>query len=378
MPLRDLTTPCALVDRAVVERNTAAMADRATAAGVALRPHVKTHKCAEAAALQVAGHSGAVTASTLGEAVWFGERGFGDVTLAVPIAPARAADAVAAGRRMERLGLLVDSGEAIDAIEAATGGGGEGGDGPPVPVLLKVDCGYGRAGVAPDSDEGLALARRLDDSPAIDFEGVLAHAGHSYDCASVDAVVAVAEQERSVTAAFADRLRAAGIAVRTVSAGSTPTAVHGRDWTGVTELRPGNYAFFDAFQTAIGSCRLEDCAMTVLTTVIGVHPARDQVVVDAGALALSKDAGPRHVDPDCGYGVVLDLDRSPLPLTVASLSQEHGQLRVRDPAFFSRVRVGDRLRIVPHHSCLAAALYDEYVVLDGGGPVDRWRRAPLR
>jgi len=369
--LQHLRTPCALVDRDRADANTSVMAARLSALGVSLRPHVKTHKCAEVAAMQVRGHAGGITASTLGEAIWFAARGFDDVTLAVPLAPVRASDAVAAGASMRRLGLLVDSDAAIDAIEQASGGR-------VVPVLLKVDCGYGRAGVDPLGEPGLRLARRLAASPHLDFEGVLAHAGHSYDCTDGAGVAAIAESERDVTVAFAERLRAAGVEVRTVSAGSTPTAVHGRDWTGVTELRPGNYAFFDGFQAGIGSCTIDDCAMTVLTSVIGVHPARGQIVTDAGALALSKDAGPRHADPDCGYGVVLDLERRPLPLRVATLSQEHGQLRVLDPGVFDWITVGTRLLIVPNHSCLAAACYADYAVVSGTDVVDRWSRAPLR
>jgi len=364
--VRSLPTPRALLDREVVDRNTAAMAARAAEHGVALRPHVKTHKCAEVAALQLRGQPGGITASTLGEAVWFAERGMDDVTLAVPCAPGRAVAALAAAGHMRRLGLLVDSDAAVTAIERAAEQAGRS-----AAVLLKVDCGYGRAGVDPDDADAVQLARRLADSRWLTFEGVLSHAGHSYSCTSVAAVREVAAAERAVTVGFADRLRGAGVPVDVVSVGSTPTAVHGADWAGVTELRPGNYALFDVFQVGIGSCSMHDVAVTVLTEVIGVHPARSQVIVDAGALALSKDVGPRHVDPDCGFGAVLDLQRRPLPLRVHSLSQEHGVLRVLDPRFFARIGVGDRLRIAPNHSCLTAALYDEYVVLEGGGAPDR-------
>lgn len=373
MSLEGLATPCALVDRDRVDGNTAAMGARMTALGVSLRPHVKTHKCAEAAAMQVRGHFGGITASTLGEAIWFAERGFDDITLAVPLAPARAADAVGAGAGLERLGLLVDSEPAVAAIEAAARTQRR-----TVPVLLKVDCGYGRAGVDPEGTEGPVLARRIQASPHLDFDGVLAHAGHSYACTSIEEVVQVAEAERAVTVGFAERLRAEGIEVRTVSVGSTPTAVHGPDWTGVTELRPGNYAFFDAFQAGIGSCTTDDCAMTVLASVIGVHPDRDQILTDAGALALSKDAGPRHVIPDCGYGIVLDSERRPLPLRVVGLSQEHGEVAVLDRAIFETLRVGSLVQIIPNHSCLAAALYDGYVVTSDGDVVDRWERSPRR
>jgi len=368
----DLPTPCALVDREVVDRNTARMARRAANLGVRLRPHVKTHKCAEAARLQVRGHSGAITTSTIEAARWFAGQGFDDVTWAVPLSPGRLAEAMELIRGGCRLGLLLDDPAALAALEEA--GGAQ-----VVPVWLKVDCGYGRAGVDPDGDAGPALALRLHRSPRVDFRGVLAHAGHSYAAASVDEVRRIAGQERDVTVHFAERLRRAGIPVPGVSVGSTPTAVHAPHLRGVTEIRPGNYVFFDAFQAAIGSCELADVAFTVLTTVIGRHPDRHQLVLDAGALALSSDPGPVHVDPACGFGRLLDLDGQELPgLRLTRLSQEHGQARVEDPRLLDLLGIGDRLRVVPNHSCLSAALFTSYVVVERNTPIGQWLRSPLR
>jgi D-serine deaminase-like pyridoxal phosphate-dependent protein len=170
----------------------------------------------------------------------------------------------------------------------------------------------------------------------------------------------VAEQERDVIVRFAERLRADGIEVPEVSVGSTPTMSVAEQLAGVTEMRPGNYVFYDAFQAAIGSCALDHCAFSVLASVIGVYPGR--VVVDAGALALSKDAG----TGDGGYGVVLGQGA----FQVASLSQEHGVVRVHAD---SHTRVGDQLRIIANHSCLAAACHDAYHVVRGDEVVDVWR-----
>ncbi|HJN75101.1 MAG TPA: alanine racemase [Myxococcota bacterium] len=356
--MRTLPTPCAVVDEAIVEANTRRVSAKFLALGVGLRPHVKTHKCLEAARLQVRGHSGAITVATLDEGRFFRQQGFTDITLAVPIALSRVPSAVALG-----LGLLVDSKEAVDVVRAH-----------PCSVWLKVDCGNGRAGVDPHSDEAVVLARRLHEAPSVRFRGVLAHGGHSYACRTVEQVRAVAEEERWVTVAFAGRLRAEGIPVEGISIGSTPTCVHGERFDGVTEVRPGNYVFFDAFGVAIGSCSLADCAMTVVTSIIGVYPNRKTAICDAGALALSKDPGPRHVDPDCGHGVVCDLDGTPRDLKLVSLSQEHGKLT----GDLRSIRVGDRLRIVPNHSCLAAALYPRYAVHRGGKPVAVWEKLGAR
>ncbi len=368
--LESISTPAGVIELSRVLQNTHRMAARAHELGVRLRPHVKTHKCVDVARLQAATHFGGITVSTLAEAAHFADAGFTDITFAVPIAPGRVPRALAIGRQIERLNLLVDDDVSIDALEAA-------GSTTPIAVYLKVDCGYHRAGVNPLSDEGLRLARRLHDSPHIEFVGVLAHAGHSYDCVGVEAIRVVAEAERAVTVGFAERLRAAGIPVAEVSVGSTPTSSWVEDLTGVTEIRPGNYALFDLYQAGIGSCTVDDIALSVVTEVIGVYGDRGVILIDAGALALSKDPGPRHVAPEGGFGVVCGLDGVALPgLRLVGLSQEHGKVRVSTPADLTGVKVGDRLRILPNHSCLVTALYDRLHVVQHGEVVDVWR--PVR
>jgi D-serine deaminase-like pyridoxal phosphate-dependent protein len=141
---------------------------------------------------------------------------------------------------------------------------------------------------------------------------------------------------------------------------------------GIDEIRPGNYAFFDVFQTAIGSCSLDDVAFSILATVISSFPERQRAVVDAGALALSKDPGPTHVDPGCGFGRIVSVDdQHPLPgLRLTSISQEHGV--VEGPGTVA-LQPGTRLRILPNHSCLSAACLDRYHVVRGTEIVDEWR-----
>jgi len=378
MDLASLTTPCALVDRARVERNTSRMSERMRALGVRMRPHVKTHKCVEAARLQVRGHFGGITVSTLAEAAFFAAAGFRDITYAFPLAIPAIARAAAVARAVEHLHVLVDQDVVVTALEAYAAEHAAAAANPHAArfsVFLKLDCGYHRAGVDPASPDAVRLAERLARSPAIDFRGVLAHAGHSYDCRDADAIRTVARSERDVTVAFAERLRRRGIAAPEVSIGSTPTMSLATDLAGVTEVRPGNYVFYDAFQAAIGSCTLEDAAFSVLTTIVGQYPEQNKLIVDAGALALSKDPGATHVDPDCGFGVVFTADgsRQLQELHVASLSQEHGQVHGSRPLRFGDYPVGSRLRIVPNHSCLAAALYDRYHVVDAGRVIQEWR-----
>ncbi|MEE2828817.1 MAG: DSD1 family PLP-dependent enzyme, partial [Myxococcota bacterium] len=159
--------------------------------------------------------------------------------------------------------------------------------------------------------------------------------------------------------------------------GSTPTCVHTTDLSGVTEVRPGNYSFFDLFQAQLGSCRVEDIALSVLATVIGHYPDRQQLVIDAGALALSKDAGAQHLDPDCGFGQICDLGGQKLPgLHLRSLSQEHGIVVSRSGVFPADLGVGSRVRILPNHACLTAACHDRYHQVEGEEVVGWW--TPVR
>jgi len=373
MVFEELTTPCALVNLEVLERNCSRMADLARRLGVRLRPHVKTHKCVEAARLQVRGHFGGITVSTLAEARFFADAGFDDITYAVPIAPSRLAEAAELAAGACRLHLLIDHPQAVDACEAfATAHGIR------LSLFLEVDCGGRRTGVDPERPESLQLAQRIDRSDQLELAGILTHAGHAYACRTREEVQRVAAEERSVMATFAGALREAGVEVAEVSVGSTPTLAVADDLSGVTEARPGNYVFFDAFQTAIGVCGIDDVAFSVLATVIASHPERRQLVVDAGALALSRDPGPVHLDPAFGFGVVLTADGSSRleSARVISLTQEHGIVQLSDPDHVAAHPIGARLRILPNHACLAAALYDRYHVLCDGRVIDEWR--PVR
>ena len=157
-----------------------------------------------------------------------------------------------------------------------------------------------------------------------------------------------------------------------VSIGSTPTINHIDHLKGIDEVRPGNYIFFDAYQATLGSCRFEDTALTVLAAVIHRDYTRKLLVVDAGGIALSKDRGPAHIDPACGYGHVLDLDGNETGMRVTSLSQEHGEIQA-DDSLIDKFPVGSRLRILANHSCLTAAQHSHYNVLENGKIVDQWK-----
>ncbi|PYO39662.1 MAG: alanine racemase [Gemmatimonadetes bacterium] len=358
MPL-DLETPALLMDLEVVERNLTHMAERAKSLGVALRPHVKTHKCLELAKRQVARGAAGITVSTLVEAEAFATAGFADITWAFPLDPTHLPHA----RRLKdksgaTLRVVVDDLATAKALRRSG-----------LHAWLKVDCGYHRAGVDPESAYALEVAKELGEERGVFFDGILSHSGHAYRTTNRDEAAEVAESERLVMVRFGQRLATVGIPVRGISVGSTPAMAAVRDLTGVTEARPGNYVFYDRTMVLIGACRPTDVGVTVLATVVSHQPGASHFIVDAGALALSKDPGPGHGSLPQAMGAV----QGHAELTVATLSQEHGLIRGASPAELDgRFRVGERLEIVPNHSCLTVAHFDVYHVLRGGRVVERW------
>jgi len=355
----DVETPALLLHLDVVERNLTQMAGRARRLGVALRPHIKTHKCLELGRRQVDHGAEGLTVSTLFEAEAFARGGFPDLTWAFPLDPGH----VSRVRRIAQSGVTLRV--VLDDLDTAKAVAGSN-----LHVWLKVDCGYHRAGVDPSARYALEVARELGAERGITFDGILSHSGHAYRTRNQAEAAQIAEQERQVMVWFAELVRKDGLPVRGVSVGSTPAMVAAENLTGVTEARPGNYIFYDRTMVLIGCCAPEDVGVTVLATVVSHQPGASHFVVDAGALSLSKDPGPAHL----GLAPVFGEVKGHPELTVASVSQEHGIIRAAAPAAIDgKFKVGQRIEIVPNHSCLTMAHFDEYVVLEGDTAVDRWR-----
>ena len=369
--LDDLTTPALIVDYSRLRANTERMSARAAAAKVRLRPHLKTAKSVDVAVLATAGHDGGITVSTLAEAAYFHEHGYGDITYAVCLVPSKLAELARLLARGARISALTDNAGVARELGARAAAAGI-----VVSLLIEIDSGEHRTGIAWDDPALLEIARAIAEYPSLELAGVLTHGGHSYACRSIDEVKRVAEQERSSVVGAAGRLRRAGFDCPTVSAGSTPTAVHAESFDGLTEIRPGVYVFFDLAQYGRESCAVDDIAVSVLATVISHRPEHGRLLVDAGGLALSKDSSASDRLDDAGYGWVCDpvtLERIG-DLRVASVDQEHGFVEGSNVPF-DRLPIGARVRILPNHACMTAAAYGEYSVVDGGVEVvDTWAR----
>lgn len=367
MTLEELQTPSLLLDLARVRRNAERISEIAKTNNVRLRPHIKTHKCVEVGRIQTEGHEGAVTVSTLEEARAFAKGGFHDITYALPIERGKFAAAIEILRSGVKLNLLTDDLATAAALDEASGKAGVRFD-----VFVKIDCGYHRAGVEPHTKEAIEIPRLLSDAKNLNFAGILTHAGHSYNARTKEEIVEIARQERDIMVEHGERLRNSGIEVPTVSIGSTPSITHVDHLEGIDEIRPGNYIFFDAFQATLGSCEFGDTALTVLTAIVHKDAVRRKMIVDAGAIALSKDRGPVELDPGCGYGRVYDLEGRDTGMRVNGLSQEHGKVDAGGSEVFNRLKVGDRLQVLANHSCLTAAQHSHFNVIENGEIVDRW------
>ena len=332
-------TPHLRIDRATLERNVEAMQRAASAAGLALRPHAKTHKSLEVARLQLAAGAVGLTVATVAEAEVFAEV-CSDLFVAYPLW----VDDERAGRLREVLArstvtVGVDSVESVGQLAALADAG--------LRVRVEIDSGHHRSGV-PASDAALIATAAVEAGLVVD--GVFTFPGHSY---SPDARAAAAADEARELGAARDALLGAGIACPAVSGGSTPSVAYSRGDV-LTEVRPGVYVFGDAQQWELGVAAAEDLALTVIATVVGRYP--DRLVLDAGSKVLGADRSSWAT----GHGRILDHPDA----RITALSEHHATVTGLDAPR------GTQLRVVPNHVCTTVNLADAYVVDDGTWRVD--------
>ena len=296
--LDDLRTPAVLIERSRLLANIARMQAAANAAGVALRPHAKTHKSPVVAALQLEAGAVGICCAKLGEAEAFADAGIGDIRLPYPLQPANA-DRVLALQQRTRLSFVVDDFAVAQGWSAAMAAAGQRAE-----VLVKVDVGFHRCGIAPEPAAAVAFLRAIDTLPGLRLCGILSHAGHAYHAHSEDELRQMAVAEREMMAAIVAAARGASLPLLEVSAGATPPARYslaGAAGT-FTEFRPGNYAYFDRTMVGLGAATRDDCALSVLATVVSA-PAPDRLVLDCGSKTLAAD-GVRGFTPASGHGEI--------------------------------------------------------------------------
>ncbi|MFW0784366.1 alanine racemase [Gordonia sp. CPCC 206044] len=346
-------TPYLRVDVARLERNIEATADRARSAGVQLRPHAKTHKCAQIADRQLDAGAVGLTVATIGEAEAFVDHlppGSADLFIAYPlwVTPAKGARLRALAARTSRLCLGVDSVDAVQCLADEL-------TDTPVTLAVEVDSGQHRTGVL--AEQAGVIASTATEF-GLDVVGVFTFPGHGYG--PDDAPIHAAEDEMEALSIASDKLRQSGIEPVVRSGGSTPTV----EFSGsevLTEIRPGVYPFNDAQQVELGTCDFDDVALVAVATV--VHRTGTRVVVDAGSKILGADR-PTWVT---GFGRLLDAPTA----RITSLSEHHAVIDF-PTASPDIPALGTEVHVVPNHVCTAVNLVDELHAVTPDGTTEQW------
>lgn len=348
-----IDTPTPVVDLDILERNITRMATLLASRGVGLRPHTKTSKCIEIIRRQVDAGVVGLTVATLGEAEVLADAGFTELFQAFPTWAGRPPRARRLRALHERCNMMVGV-ESVESAEAL--GRAVAGSATRLRVLIELDPGLHRTGIAPDD---VVRVARAAEKAGLDVAGAFTFGGHAY--ASCDAPHDAADDEVRVLAEARERLTTAGFDVRILSAGCTPTA-HLSSRQPVTDERPGTYVFQDCQQVALGSAAPDAVALVVAATVVASH-ADGHFVVDAGSKALGQDRSPWLP----GFGTIAEFPDA----TLRSLSEHHGVAWTEGP----RPRVGEVVRIVPNHCCVVVNLHDTLTIVRNGTVVDEWRVA---
>jgi D-serine deaminase-like pyridoxal phosphate-dependent protein len=358
--LQDLQTPAILIDQPRALANIDRMQEAADKRGIRMRPHAKTHKSPVVARWQIDRGAIGICCAKLGEAEVFADAGFTDIRVPYPINPVNAPRVMALLEKTT-LSFIVDHLDVArgwsDAMSRAAR---------TVDVLVKVDVGFHRCGIDPALATAVPFIKEVSALPGLNLRGLLSHAGHGYHAGSPDDLRSIAEHEATTLQTLATAARDDGVQIDELSAGATPTARFSlqQDW--LTEYRAGNYVYFDRTQVGLGAATLDQCALTVLATVVA-KPAADRIILDSGSKTLTAD-GARGFSPLAGHGAILrDLaqpqgQRPDDDLIVERLSEEHATIRVASGR--TTLEPGDRVRVVPNHSCVVSNLVDQAWLTD--------------
>lgn len=343
MPLTtaDLETPIPIVDLDRLARNLDRAAAYATTHGLSLRPHIKTHKSPRIAAEQMKRGAVGVTCATPFEAEVMSDV-CGDILVAYPPVGEVRAARIANIDPKTKVTVALDSLRAIDEMAHAAEAASR-----PVGVYIELDLGMHRVGT-PRIDDAIALAKAVTNRPPLTFEGIAFYPGHVRESVGQQAPK-LEELSRALHAAV-EQFDRAGVRPNVVSGGSTPTLWNTHEISGVTEFRPGTYVYNDRTTAAIGACSWDDCALTVLATVVSTA-VPGQAVVDAGTKALGREPM-RGTDTADGFGCILGEPNA----IVKAMSEEHGLIDLTKTSW--RPEVGEKVRIIPNHVCIVVHLND--------------------
>ena len=357
----DIDTPALLVDLDVMERNLRRVADYTQKHGLRLRPHTKTHKSPRIGRRQLELGAAGLTVAKVGEAEVMLDAAPADMLVAYPVIGRAKLERLMAVARRTRVTVSLDSLFAAQQLSEAAQAAGRGIV--KIGVLAETDVGLGRVGVSPGG-ELLDLARGIERLAGLSFEGIAFYPGHIKDngAAGRAALAALGGLIQSMLADF----RREGIAVRIVSGGSTPSLYHSHELAGLNEIRPGTYVYNDWNTVASGACTPEECAAALLVTVVSTaRPG--QIIVDGGSKTFSSDRLTGSTESTFGH--VVEAPEA----VFHKMNEEHGYVDVR--ACGRKFEIGERLRIVPNHICVAVNLHERVYGIRHGEVEEVWEVA---
>lgn len=351
-PYQQIDTPALLIDKALLQKNIADMQARATAFGVALRPHIKTHKSPFIAKMQVKAGACGITAAKVAEAEIMAAGGIKDILIANQIVGASKLERIADLGKKANISFGLDSVDALLQAEEVFPKKGE-----KACVLIEIDAGENRSGVT-SKDCFLEILNEIKKCKSVEFKGIYSHESFTYNSPTVEACLAAFEKSQSLTLEYAQIAKEAGMPCKTVSVGATPTA-----WLctsikkGITEVRPGTYPLMDMGQAnAIGTT--DRCAATVLTTIIS-KPTKERLISDVGAKGLTAQSRASGICKTTGLGQIKGTTAC-----VSAVYDEHAV--IYDKTLNKALKIGEKVEIIPNHICPVVNLFEEAYLVNNG------------
>jgi D-serine deaminase-like pyridoxal phosphate-dependent protein len=355
MKITELETPALLIDLDIMERNLNSMAAYTKAHGLRLRPHTKTHKTPALARRQMELGAVGITVAKVGEAEVMVSSSPNELLVAYPVIGGKKLHRLMDVAKHTNLTVSLDSVEAAQGLSDAAAGAGV-----TVGVLVEIDAGMGRVGVTP-GPQVIALAKAIDRMPNLEFRGIAFYPGHIklMDDAGHAALARVDDLLSSVIS----DLKTAGFAVPIVSGGSTPTMHHLHEVPHMNEARPGTYIFNDRNTIASGACKLEDCAASILLTVVSTA-VPGQMIIDGGSKTFSSDGVGGGAT---GFGHLVEAPEA----VFEKMNEEHGYVKLKGVS--KGFKIGDRVRMIPNHVCVAVNLHERIYGVRGDEVEETWK-----
>ena len=344
-----IDTPALVIDHTRLLTNIRKMQKLANDASVQLRPHTKTHKSVYIAREQIKEGATGITVAKLGEAEVMFQAGIKNIFIANQITHPLKLQRLFILYNKATIAVGIDNIQQINILRKIFTN-----ENHPLSVLIEIDSGFHRCGVEPGI-RLIDIAESISKEPGLVLKGIFTHAGHVYNAKSLSEIQKIGTAEGQIMQTAVDMLTSHGMEIETVSVGATPTVKYSLKNSVITEIRPGNYVFYDNIQLDLGSCKLSECSLYILATVIS-QPGDHRIVIDAGSKSLSLDLGGHGSQINDSYGKLLNVNGK-----IAQLSEEHGIIHLTNPM---NIDIGSPVLILPNHACAVTNLFPQYYLFE--------------